>query len=278
MEKLVDLHVHTYLSDGTFSPKEVVQRAKDLGLCCIAITDHDCVDGIEPAMEAGNGLGLEVIPGVELTAEEKNVEVHILGFFINWRDEPFLEKLKVIRQSRVERTYQMIEKLKKYNVTIDPQEVFKASGPGSVGRLHVAFVLEKHGYVSSVKEAFRRYIGDKAPCYVKHFEISAKDAIAEIKRIGGVAVFAHPYVMGEDRFIPQFVKYGLDGIEAYHSDHPTSASKYYAELAKKYKLIITGGSDCHGLGKGEILMGKVKVPFELVEELKRCAEAKTNGL
>lgn len=272
MERLADLHVHTYLSDGTFSPKEVVERAKDIGLSCIAITDHDCVDGVEPALEVGKKIGIEIIPGVELTVEEKNAEVHILGFFINYKDEPFLKLLKTIRQSRIERTYQMIEKLKKYNVLIDPEEVFKTSGPGSVGRLHVAFVLEKHGYVSSVREAFRRYIGDKAPCYVKHFEISAKDAIAEIKRIGGVAVFAHPHVMGEDRFIPQFVKYGLNGIEAYHSDHPTSASKYYVELAERYKLLITGGSDCHGLGKGEILMGKVKVPYEVVEELKRCAE------
>ncbi len=188
MERLVDLHVHTYLSDGTFSPKEVVERAKEMGLSCIAITDHDCVDGIEPASEVAKKLDLEIIPGVELTAEEKNAEIHILGFFINWRDEPFLEKLKVIRQSRVERTHQMIEKLKKYNVTIDPEEVFRTSGPGSVGRLHVALVMEKHGYVSSVKEAFRRYIGDRAPCYVKHFEISAKDAIAEIKRIGGVLI------------------------------------------------------------------------------------------
>ncbi|KPK38525.1 MAG: hypothetical protein AMJ78_09845 [Omnitrophica WOR_2 bacterium SM23_29] len=276
MERLADLHVHTYLSDGTFSPKEVVERAKDMGLSCIAITDHDCVDGIEPALEAGEKIGIETIPGVELTAEEKNVEVHILGFFINYKDEPFLKLLKTIRQSRVERIYLMIEKLKKYNIVIDPEEVFKTSGPGSVGRLHVAFVMEKDGYVSSVKEAFRRYIGDRAPCYVKHFEISAKNAISEIKRIGGVAVFAHPYVMGEDRFIPQFVKYGLTGIEAYHSDHPTSASKYYVELAQKYKLIITGGSDCHGLGKGEILMGKVKVPYELVEGLKRCAEKTRN--
>lgn len=272
MQKLADLHVHTYLSDGTFSPKEVVEQANDMGLSCIAITDHDCVDGIEPALETGRRLGLEVIPGVELTAEEKFAEVHILGFYINYKDERFLKLLKAIRQSRVERTYQIIEKLKKYNVVIDPEEVFKTSGPGSVGRLHVAFVMEKYGYVSSVKEAFRRYIGDKAPCYVRHFEISAMEAIAEIKRIGGVTVFAHPYVMGEDRFIPQFVKYGLNGIEAYHSDHPTSASKYYVELAKKYKLLITGGSDCHGLGKGEILMGKVKIPYELVEELKRCAE------
>ncbi len=277
MERLVDLHVHTYLSDGTFSPKEVVERAKEKGLSCIAITDHDCVDGIEPALAAGKELDLEIIPGVELTAEEKNVEVHLLGFFINWKDEPFLKKLEIIRQSRVERTYQMIEKLKKYNVTVDPEEVFKMSGPGSVGRLHVAFVMEKHGYVSSVQEAFRRYIGDRGPCYVKHFEISANDAIAEIKRIGGVAVFAHPYVMGQDKFVPQFVKYGLDGIEAYHSDHPSSASKHYIELAEKYKLLITGGSDCHGLGKGEILMGKVKVPYELVEGLKRCA-AKTKNI
>lgn len=278
MERFADLHVHTYLSDGTFSPQEAVERAKGMGLSCIAITDHDCVDGIEPASEAGEKLDLEIIPGVELTAQEEGIEVHLLGFFIDWKDEPFLKKLKIICQSRVKRTYQMIERLKKYNIAIDPEEVFRTSGPGSVGRLHVALVMEKHGYVSSVKEAFNRYIGDKAPCYVRHFEISAKEAIAEIKRIGGAAVFAHPYVMGKNNFIAQFIKYGLDGIEAYHSDHPGTASKHYIELAQKYKLLVTGGSDCHGLGKGEILMGKVKVPYELVEGLRRCAGQKTKNI
>lgn len=276
MEKLADLHVHTHLSDGTFSPEEVVEYAKKIGLSCIAITDHDCVDGIEPARKIARRLELEIIPGVEMTAQEKGAEVHLLGFYPDLKDRGFLKKLELICKSRVERIYKMAEKLKKYNVKIDPEKVFKLSGPGSVGRLHVATILEDEGYVSSVQEAFRRYIGDKGPCYVSHFEMTAKDAIAELKRVGAVVVFAHPHLMGGDALIPKFIKYGLDGLEAYHSEQSRSVSARYVALAEEHGLLVTGGSDCHGLNKGEVLMGKVKVPYRLVEELKKCARRTRN--
>jgi predicted metal-dependent phosphoesterase TrpH len=276
VEKLADLHVHTHLSDGTFSPKEVVEYAKKVGLSCIAITDHDCVDGIEPARKIAGKLGLEIIPGVEMTAQEKGAEVHILGFYPDLKDKRFLKRLELICKSRVDRIYKMAEKLKKYNVRIDPEKVFKLSGPGSVGRLHVATILEDEGYVSSVQEAFKRYIGDKGPCYVGHFEMTAKDVIAELKRVGAAVVFAHPHLMGGDALIRRFVKYGLDGIEAYHSEQSQSVSKRYVALAEELGLLVTGGSDCHGLNKGEVLMGKVKVPYTLVEELKICARKTRN--
>ena len=276
MEKLADLHVHTNVSDGTFSPKEVVEYAKKIGLSCIAITDHDCVDGVEPAKKTAGKLGLEIIPGVEMTAQEKGVEVHILGFYPDIEDDIFLKKLEFIRKSRVDRIYKMAGKLKKYNVTIDPEKVLKLSGEGSVGRLHVAAVLEEEGYVSSIKEAFRRYIGDKGPCYVSHFELTAKDAIAELKRVGAVVVFAHPHLMGGHALKPRFIKYGLDGIEAYHSEQSRQVSKRFVALAGELGLLTTGGSDCHGLNKSEILMGKVKVPYRIVEELKRCARRTKN--
>jgi len=145
LERQADLHVHTHLSDGTFSPQEVVENAKKVGLSCIAITDHDCVDGIEPAEKIAKGLDIEIIPGVEMTAQEKGAEVHILGFFPDIADKKFLGRLKEIRQNRVERVYQMVEKLKKYNVHLNPERIFKLSGPGSVGRLHVAAILEDEG-------------------------------------------------------------------------------------------------------------------------------------
>lgn len=276
MEKTADLHVHTYLSDGTLTPEEVVESAKKVGLSCIAITDHDCVDGIEPARKAAKRLGIEVIPGVEMTAQENGREVHILGFFPDTKDKKFLARLKAIRQNRVDRVYEMVDKLKRFNVRIDPDRIFEVSGPGSVGRLHVAAVLEEGGYVSSIEEAFRRFIGDKGPCYVAHYDISAKDAISELKRVGAVVVYAHPHLMGGDALIAKFIKYGLDGIEAYHSEHSKSVSKRYVELAKEKGLIVTGGSDCHGLNKGYMLMGTVKVPYSFVEELKRCASKTKN--
>lgn len=277
MEKLADLHVHTHLSDGTFTPEEVVENARKVGLSCIAVTDHDCVDGVMPAIKAAKKHGPEIIPGVEMSAQEKGREVHLLGFFPDIKDKKFLEKLKTIRRDRVERVYRMVEKLKKYNVRLDPERVFELSGPGSVGRLHVAAVLEEEGYVSSIEEAFKRFIGDKGPCYVAHYEISAKEAIAELKRVGAVVVYAHPHLMGGDGLIPQFIKYGLDGIEAYHSEHSKQVTKRYVELAEECGLLVTGGSDCHGLNKGRMLMGTVNVPYSLVEELKRCA-AKTKSI
>lgn len=276
MEKLADLHVHTHLSDGTFTPEEAVENARKVGLSCIAVTDHDCVDGIMPAIEAAKKHGPEIIPGVEMSAQEKGREVHLLGFFPDIKDKKFLERLKSIRRNRVERVYMMVEKLKKYNIRLDPERIFELSGQGSVGRLHVAAILENEGYVSSIEEAFKRFIGDKGPCYVAHYDISAEDAIAELKRVGAVAVYAHPHLMGGDRLIPQFIKYGLDGIEAYHSEHTKPVTKRYIELAEEYGLLVTGGSDCHGLNKGRMLMGTVKVPYSLVEELKRCA-AKTRS-
>lgn len=270
MEKTADLHVHTCLSDGTFSPKEAAEYANKMGLFCIAIADHDCIDGVAPARRAAKKLGLEIVPAVEMTAREKNTEIHILGFYPDIKDKNFLGKLEVIRRSRIDRMDRMIEKLKKYNVIVDPEDVLKLSGPGSVGRLHLAAVLEDKGYVSSVNEAFRRFIGDKGPCYVRHFEMSAKDVILELKRVGAAAVFAHPNLMGGESLIPKLVGYGLDGIEAYHSEHSRKAARRYVELAEEYHLLVTGGSDCHGLNKGRILMGTVKVPYKFVEELKRC--------
>lgn len=271
MEKLADLHVHTKLSDGTFTPAEVVESARKVGLSCIAITDHDCVDGIEPAKKEARKSGLEIIPGVEMTAQEKGREVHMLGFFPDLKDKQFLKRLKDIRRNRVERVYKMVEKLRKYDICLDPEMIFELSGPGSVGRMHVAAVLEREGYVSSIKEAFNRYIGDKGPCYVAHYEITAKDAIAELKRVGAAVVYAHPQLMGGEEFIPRFIKYGLDGLEAFHSEQSKSVARKFVDIAGENGLLVTGGSDCHGLNKGRMLMGTVTVPYSLVEGLKQCA-------
>lgn len=272
MERLADLHVHTNHSDSTFSPKTVVEYAKQKGLSCIAITDHDSVDGIEPAMRAARKLDLEIIPGVEMTVQEDGVEIHILGFFVDLKDTRFLKKLKKIRRNRVQRIYKIINKLKRYNVDIDPEEVFKLSGPGSVGRPHIAAVMEKKGYVSSIEEAFRRFLGDHRPCFEKHFEITAEEAISELKAAGAVTVYAHPHVMGGERFVVKLIKYGLEGIEAYHSEHSRSVARRYVEIATKHDLLVTGGSDCHGLNKDKILIGTVTVPYKLVEELKDACQ------
>ncbi|MFH1406915.1 MAG: PHP domain-containing protein [Candidatus Omnitrophota bacterium] len=269
-KRLADLHVHTNFSDSNFSPLEAVQQAKKLGLCAIAITDHDTVKGIAQAVKAGKAYNIEVIPGIELTCERNGCEIHMLGYFIDYKKRWFRNKLEEICSQRIERSKEILEKLKQHGVGIKIEDVLKLSHGGSTGRLHIAQAMVKKGVVRSLKDAFRKYIGDKAPCYVSKFKVTPKEAIEMITKLGGVPVIAHPHILGEDKLIPEFIEYGLRGIEAYHSDHPDHIAKFYANLAKKHNLFITGGSDCHGSGKGHILMGKVKLPYELVEKLKKA--------
>lgn len=270
--KYCDLHVHTFYSDSTFSPEEAVSCAKEKNLRAIAICDHDSIDGIGPCQAIGSGLGVEVIAGIELTAERTDNEVHMLGYFIDWKADWFRKELKALRDLRVDRVYKMVEKLEGFNMKMDPSDVFKLAGKGTVGRLHMAQAMLKNGLIKNLKEAFDKYIGFLKPCYMPYTKFSPQEAIAVILKAGGVPVLAHPNVLGNDEYIPEFIEYGLRGIEVYHTDHKSSVSRRYEEIAKRFGLIMTGGSDCHGLGKGRVLMGGVKVPYEAVEKLREEAD------
>ena len=272
MTKFADLHVHTFHSDSTFTPEEVIDTAHQNGLSAIAITDHDTVDGIDPSIKFANKYGMEVIAGVELTAEEEDLEIHMLGYYIDWKAEWFEKKLAKIREARLARIYVMVEKLKKVGVEIDPKKVFELSGPGAVGRLHLATVLYNEGVTSSISEAFRKYIGDKSSCYVKKYKLTPKEAIDMILKLGGVPVLAHPRILGRDDLIPRLVEAGLRGIEVYHTEHSNNVALRYEDLALRHGLLVTGGSDCHGAGKGQVLLGKVKIPYSRVEALKKESE------
>ena len=269
MARYADLHVHTSYSDSTFSPEEVVSCAKEKGLSAIAICDHDSVDGIGPCEALASKVNIEIIPSIEISAEKVDAEIHILGYFIDWKQEWFAQKLKEIQKSRVERVYKILDKLKTFNIIINPEEVFKLAGNNaSVGRLHIAQVMIHSGAVKNMREVFDKYIGFLKPCYVPYTKFSPEEAIQIILKAGGVPVLAHPLLMGHDEYIEEFVSYGLKGLEVYHTDHKPHVSKHYEEMARRLNLVMTGGSDCHGLGKGRVLMGIVRVPYELVEKLK----------
>lgn len=268
MKRFADLHVHTFHSDSTFAPEQVVEVAHKKGLAAIAITDHDNVAGIDPSIKFAERYGIEVIAGVELTAEADDLEIHILGYFIDWKTEWFEKKLAKIRQARLERICEMIEKLKKQGISIDLKKVLALSGTGSVGRLHLATVLYNEGIISSISEAFWKYIGVKSSCYVKKYKLTPKEAMDMILKLGGVPVLAHPRILGRDDLIPGFIEAGLRGIEVYHTEHSNAAVSHYMDLAVRNNLVMTGGSDCHGMGKGRVLLGKVKVPYSLVDALK----------
>ncbi|MCK4325383.1 PHP domain-containing protein [bacterium] len=264
-ERWVDLHIHTHFSDGSFSPDEVVKRALKNNLSAIGITDHDSVNGVEPAIASASKYQLEIVPGVELTAEKNNKEIHMLGYYVDWQDNKFRAKLTELQEIRSERAEKMVGRLKQFGVDISFQDVQKLAGVGAIGRLHLARVIIQAGYVNSVEEAFRRYIGDNCPSYVKKYRFTPREAIDVIAGVGGIPVLAHPGILNSDELIPQLVKDGLKGIEVYYINQDADR---YRSLAQEYGLIPTGGSDCHGPAKGKILMGKIKLPYAMLERLK----------
>ena len=203
--KYADLHVHTFYSDSTFSPEEVVSYADYKGLSAIAICDHDCLDGIEPCRDFAESFGMEVISGVELTVERKDAEVHILGYFVDHKLGWLNDRLKEMRDFRVDRVYRMVEKLNTAGLKISAEDVFKVAGKGSVGRLHVAKAMLKAESVRTFKEAFEKYIGFLKPCYISNIKFSPGEAIGLVLDAGGVPVLAHPGVMGKDECIPELV-------------------------------------------------------------------------
>ena len=270
-EKFADLHLHTYYSDGTFSPQQLMQRALDEGLSCISITDHDTVEALSIAFDY-KPEGLEVIPGIELSCDWNNREVHILGYFLDYKKESLLKRLDTISKQRIERIYMMVEKLKKLNIDISADEVFSISKFGTVGRLHLAKVLLKKRIVSSIHEAFVKYIGEGGPAYEGNFRISAEEAVKIILNSSGIPVLAHPYIIADDSFIERLVSFGLKGIEVYYPEHSHAQVEHYKDLAKKFNLVATGGSDCHGSIKDDIKVGSVRIPYEIVEKLKKAKD------
>ncbi len=267
--KSADLHLHSHFSDGTFSPKQLVFEALKTGLSCISITDHDSVEAIDLAIQEA-GADLEIIPGIEMTAEVFAREVHILGYFIDYRNEDFLKMLNRMREARIKRIFGICEKLKKLGVSLDPKDVFDLAVNASVGRLHVARAMVKKGYCASIPEVFMRFIGDKGPAYVSKFKMSPKETVVWIKKVGGIPVLAHPHTLGDQSVVSDFVKDGIMGLEVFYTEHSDYQTKEFIKIAKKYNLLVTGGSDCHGSAKEDVHIGKVKLPYEYVEKLKEA--------
>jgi len=269
--RYADLHVHTSESDGTLTPRQLVKQALSRGLSAVAIVDHDTVGAIAEALAAAQDTDLEVIAGIELTAQYEKQEIHILGYFLDCQNKALLKKLSLVQLNRIERVHKIVKNLEDQGVKLNAQDVFDISGKGTVGRMHIAKALVKAGWVTTTAEAFRKYIGDKSPAYVLGFSLSPAEAINLIKEAGGVAVLAHPYMLHNDELINQLAGWGLQGIEVYYPEHSQSMVNFYLDLAKKLNLLVTGGSDFHGSVKPDIKLGMVKIPIELVEKLRQVS-------
>jgi len=268
-----DLHLHTFFSDGTYSPEEMVSKARQKDLSAIALTDHDTVEGCARTAAACKTAGLEFIPGTELTAEHDDHELHILGYFIDTLHPNLLAQIGKFQEVRQNRIREIVERLNQQGVPLATEAVFKRANCRAPGRPHVARALMQAGLCSSLDEAFERFLKKNRPAWVPKFKISAADAIALIHEAGGVAVWAHPGLSHADQVISGLVEADLDGIECFHTKHSTSLSEHYLEIADEFDLLVTGGSDCHGMSKGKPLIGTIKLPYQHVEKLKtRAAE------
>lgn len=271
----VDLHLHSTVSDGRLSPAEVVRRAAGLGLTVIALTDHDNVDGIAEALEEAKNLpGLRVIPGIEISTDIDQGELHLLGYFIDYTSPDLLASLIRMRHSREKRAQRMIANLAQLGLPVEWRRVQEIAGDGSVGRPHIAQALLEKGYIATIKEAFDKYIAYGGPAYAKREKMTPAEAMKLVLQAGGLPVLAHPLTLKNTvALIAGFKESGLVGLEAYYSGYTAQEIDNLVGLATKYGLITTGGSDYHGLDDGgEPMMGAVGVPMKSAEQLIALAE------
>jgi len=283
---MIDLHVHTSMSDGTFSPEEVVQVAQQKGLAAIAITDHDTVAGVRRGQTKGAELGIEVVSGVEISTEWPNGILHMLGYFVNAEDTALLTALDSLKKDRQERILKIVSKLNDHNVPVGADEVDQEAVGGVPGRPHVANLIMRKGHVATRQEAFDRYLGKGAPAYVEKKKLSPLEAMQLIANAGGVPVLAHPYSLDEpdarelEQILRRLMLTGLKGIEVYYPQHTAEQTDLFLHLAKKLDLAVTGGTDFHGANRPDVEIGVFPggktLPCSILEELKkkRAAESR----
>ena len=263
-----DLHLHTTFSDGTYSPEELASEAKRFGLVAVALTDHDTVEGCARMSAACQTHNIEFIPATELTAEVDGIELHMLGYFLNIESPKLLEEIRRFQHGRTERIKEIVSRLKQLNVPLEEEDVFSLANCNSPGRPHVARALIERKVCNSLDEAFERFLKKNRPAWVPKQKMSAEGALQIIHDAGGLAVLAHPGLARSEEAIPALIEAGLDGIECFHTRHSPSASEYYVTVAEENNLLVTGGSDCHGMNKGKPLIGSIKLPYEYVRLIK----------
>ncbi len=274
----IDLHTHSTASDGSLTPSELIETAKKAGLRAIAITDHDTVEGSAEALRLPQVPSLDVLSGIEISADFSSGTMHVLGYLIRVDDPSLMQTLERIQNGRAHRNVEIVERLQEIGIDISFEEVREASGGGQIGRPHIAQVLVQKGAVESFDGAFKKYLKKGGPAYVQRYRLSPADAIQMILRAGGVPVLSHPFTLHTknetelEKILLDLKGAGLQGLEVYYSDHGPSRTAQYERLARRHGLLMTGGTDFHGAVKPEACLGfgkgDLRVPYRLVEELR----------
>jgi predicted metal-dependent phosphoesterase TrpH len=269
MNGTVDLHMHTIHSDGSNSPAEIVRLAKKNGLDTISITDHDSLNGFSEAFNEGKKLGVEVIPGVEISSDIGDHEVHILGYFMEPDNEELESYLVFFRGERYKRAIRIVDKLRTLGFNITIEDILQEAQNSAIGRPHIAHALLRRGFIHSYYEAFNKYIGNGCPAHEKKVHISPQSAFKIITDAGGLSFIAHPGYMPEN-ILKELIEEGVDGLEVVHPSHSINQVKYYRGIANEFFLLESGGSDFHG-GKreDEKNFGKFTVSNLAVDAMRR---------
>ncbi len=274
----IDLHAHTTASDGSLTPTELVALAKSSGLTALAVTDHDTTDGLQEAIRAGGAAGIELVPGIEMAVSYPSGRFHMLGYLIDPDGRELNDRLKMLKENRVRRNERMIQRLRELGIPVTLEEVAAESGGGQIGRPHMALAMMKKGVVSSVKEAFEKYLADGAAAHVPKDKILPEEGIHLIHSAGGLAVMAHPASIKLDPAalrseLRRLREVGLDGLECYYSSHAPEWRDALLCMAADAGLLPTGGSDFHGAARPDVRLGGVDqgqpAPSRLLDELTR---------
>ena len=274
--KRIDLHTHSLCSDGAQTPTDVVRTAAEAGLAAIALSDHDCIDGVQEAMDAGKALGVEVIPAVELSAQS-DTELHILGYFVDIHNKKLQDMMAYALKVRDERQEEVCRKLNEQGFDITMDELRKEANGKVLCRAHFAQIMVRKGYAESVKDAFNRYLSVGCYAYSNRQALTGPEAVSLIREAGGIAVAAHLHLikMPDDElkeYLKSLIPYGLDGIEGYYTDYTPDMEQRYRAMAEELGLVISGGTDYHGANKPHISIGKGKgdleIPYSVLDGLR----------
>lgn len=269
MSGKADLHMHSSYSDGTYSPYELIKRAKSAGIEVLSITDHDSVSGIDEAIAVGKEFDVKIVPGIELSASVGEKEIHILGYFVNYQHPDLLESLAEFRTHRHTRAERIVSKLNKMNIPLKLESVIEEAGDAAIGRVHIANAMVRSGHANSYQQVFNKYIGDGCPAFERKPNTSPEETIQLIAAAGGISFLAHAGRSMDESQVLDLIKAGLDGIEVVHPSHTPDLIKYYRKIVHEYFLLESGGSDFHGGFKGDDnLLGAMTIPVETVDAMR----------
>ena len=264
----VDLHTHSTYSDGLFTPIQIFQYAAKVKLRALSIADHDNIDCVAESRNAAKHYNIEYFPGIEISARHGDMDLHLLGYWFDPQNKALQNYIRIFQEERKQRAIRIVEKLNSHGIPISFDDVLRKSGNASIGRPHIVDVMIDNNIVRNRTEAFDKYLGDGCPCYVPKYKISPVDAIQMVHEAQGLIFIAHPGLDMDESNIYELVLMGIDGIETKHPRHAPSDIFYYQNLVRKYNLLESGGSDCHGDRDEEVRIGSISVSYRVVDKMK----------